>query len=103
MNLLEPVSTTPSDSKEEKVYDKSNADEFERIQANISTEQQVSDHLNTGTKISATAPEHVEEDLPFHPLILHQKHEPFPMALVNRRPHGSEFIPSPFPEMSFLS
>lgn len=27
-------------------------------------------------------------DLPFMPLVMHEAHKPFPIALVNRPPHG---------------
>ncbi|KAM0747598.1 hypothetical protein T439DRAFT_366513 [Meredithblackwellia eburnea MCA 4105] len=42
---------------------------------------------NTGAKITATEPKSASST-EFSPHILHSPHEPFPMALVNRRPHG---------------
>jgi hypothetical protein len=50
--------------------------------------QAISEHLNSGNLlVDPTVKEHdLKED--FKPHILHSKHDPVPMALVNRPPRG---------------
>jgi hypothetical protein len=35
----------------------------------------------------------------FSPHVIHQPHKPFPIAMVNRKPHGSEFDAIQMPAM----
>ncbi|KAI5477424.1 hypothetical protein MNV49_006416 [Pseudohyphozyma bogoriensis] len=78
------------DARGGKVYDATNADESRRLQAALHDEAAVSAHLNTGTPISATAKEDgTKGHQKFKPLVLHERHDPVPMALVNRRPKGT--------------
>ncbi|KAL8281037.1 hypothetical protein RQP46_006716 [Phenoliferia psychrophenolica] len=71
-----------------RTYDLDNIAEAARVKSTLSTEQEVTEHLNTGTKIASTEP-HSDIAAQFKPHVLHAPHEPFPMALVNRRPYGS--------------
>ena len=69
-------------------WDADNQSEAYKIQTSLSaSENALNEHLNTGTKIKATELTS-QTDHPFHPHILHSRHEPVPMALVNRRPNG---------------
>ena len=45
--------------------------------------------LPTGLDIKATAPDPTSEDLQYFPFIPLPQHEPFPIALVSRKPFGS--------------
>lgn len=50
----------------------------------------LSESLNAGAKAKADAASPLDESIldDFKPHLLHQPHRPFPIALVNRKPHG---------------
>ncbi|KAK4698639.1 hypothetical protein P7C70_g7636, partial [Phenoliferia sp. Uapishka_3] len=82
-----PQDTSGSTHPASRNYDVDNDAEATRVKSTLTTEDGVTQHLNTGTKITATEP---RSDIAtkFTPHVVHARHEPFPMALVNRRPHG---------------
>lgn len=47
-------------------------------------------YIDTGSKIDATDTNPPPNAAAFKPIILHKAHDPFPIALVNRPPRGSE-------------
>ncbi|KAK8865996.1 hypothetical protein IAR55_001147 [Kwoniella newhampshirensis] len=84
--------------KKDEVWDKSNADEAERVDDQFTSEGSITKHLNTGSKIDSTDNDPPPNAAAFKPLVLHTPHDPFPIALVNRPPrgrpgHGDVFVP----------
>lgn len=101
---------TADKQKAQSQFDVDNWSEAERTEKGLGTEQKVSEHLSesnphsfssgprlmletllvspdTGKKISSTEPSDPHAK-PFRPHVVHSRHDPVPMALVNRRPHG---------------
>ncbi|KAK6529373.1 hypothetical protein TWF281_008549 [Arthrobotrys megalospora] len=74
-------------------YDSTLSAEAKRVQKFLGTIEDLTKHLNTtiqpntkGTLTTFDKEAHVED---FNPYILHPRHKPFPIAMVNRRPFGS--------------
>ncbi|KAK6510511.1 hypothetical protein TWF506_009617 [Arthrobotrys conoides] len=74
-------------------YDSTLSGEAERVQGFLGTLEGLTKHLNTtiqpntqGTLRHLYREAHIED---FNPYILHPRHKPFPIAMVNRRPFGS--------------
>ncbi|KAK6344384.1 hypothetical protein TWF696_008021 [Orbilia brochopaga] len=74
-------------------YDENFSAEAERVKGLLGTIENITKHLNTsiqpntkGTLLETDTQAHIEE---FSPIILHPRHKPFPIAMVNRRPFGS--------------
>ncbi|KAJ6259597.1 hypothetical protein Dda_5235 [Drechslerella dactyloides] len=77
-------------------YDDNFSSEAERVKGLLGTIDKVTRHLNTsiqpstkGTLLETDAEAHIEE---FSPVILHSRHKPFPIAMVNRRPLGCTYL-----------
>src|ERR1700722_10597539 len=78
-------------------FDISIAGEFRRMRDSLSPSsaeshlQLVNKHLNISTDpgLEVTAPEPTSPADYFNPYIPHPPHDPFPMALVNRKPYGA--------------
>ncbi|ORY90144.1 hypothetical protein BCR35DRAFT_287370 [Leucosporidium creatinivorum] len=68
-------------------FDADNEAEVARVHESVTTEEGINKYLNTGTPADATEPAS-SSVADFRPHVLHSPHEPVPMALVNRRPHG---------------
>lgn len=91
----ETANALPEHTADEPHYDENIAGEVLRVQASVTakdgetTLQAVNRHLNHTINIGfpPDAPEWAPED-EMTPYIPHTVHEPFPMALVNRAPHG---------------
>ncbi|KAF3311927.1 hypothetical protein TWF173_007599 [Orbilia oligospora] len=74
-------------------YDSTLSAEAERVQGFLGTLEGLTKHLNTtiqpntqGTLRCSDREAHLED---FNPYILHPRHKPFPIAMVNRRPFGA--------------
>lgn len=68
-------------------WDPSNESERDRVNSKLRSAEGITRHLNTGKALDRTAP-FSSDDQPFSPIVLHARHDPVPMAMVNRRPKG---------------
>ncbi|KAK6353903.1 hypothetical protein TWF730_008325 [Orbilia blumenaviensis] len=74
-------------------YDDTLSAEAERVQRFLGTIEDLTKHLNTtiqpNTKGTLTPSDQEARVQDFNPYIIHPRHKPFPIAMVNRRPFGS--------------
>lgn len=103
---LDGPSGSSDSGQAHKRWDDTDADEVTRVDSGVTSESTINTHLSkprpqqsfwwqssklsiykdTGTKIQSTAT--FDAQSPFTPLFLHERHEPFPMAMVCRAPTG---------------
>ncbi|ORX36040.1 hypothetical protein BD324DRAFT_629933 [Kockovaella imperatae] len=88
----------PVKQKLGRIFDSSDSQEADRVNNQLKTTDSITDHLNTGKKISGNDSDPPPNAGVFKPIVLHSPHDPVPMSLVNRAPrgkpgHGDTYVP----------